>query len=95
MKILLIVIFLLLVLYLFLAAPRMVGRADRSAMLEHRFYAHRGLFDNESEAPENSLAAFKKAVDAGYGMELDVQLTKDDRLVVFHDAISKVFIRSH
>ena len=89
MKILLIVIFLLLVLYLFLVAPRMVGRADRSAMLEHRFYAHRGLFDNESEAPENSLAAFKKAVDAGYGMELDVQLTKDDRLVVFHDATLK------
>ena len=89
MKILLILILLLLVLYLFLVAPRMVGRADRSAMLEHRFYAHRGLFDNESEAPENSLAAFKKAVDAGYGMELDVQLTKDDRLVVFHDATLK------
>ena len=50
MKILLILILLLLVLYLFLVAPRMVGRADRSAMLEHRFYAHRGLFDNESEA---------------------------------------------
>ena len=89
MKILLIVIFLLLVLYLFLAAPRMVGRADRSAMLEHRFYAHRGLFDNESEAPENSLAAFKRAVDAGYGMEMDIQLTKDDKLVVFHDATLK------
>ena len=28
--------------------------------------AHRGLFDNASEAPENSMAAFRKAVDAGY-----------------------------
>lgn len=49
------------------------------------FYAHRGLFDNGSEAPENSLAAFRKAVEAGYGMELDVQLSKDEQLVVFHD----------
>ena len=40
-------------------------------------YAHRGLHDNESQAPENSMAAFQKAVDAGFGIELDVQLTKD------------------
>ena len=89
MKVLLITLIILLVLYLFLVAPRMIHRADRTAMMEHRFYAHRGLFDNESEAPENSLAAFQKAVNAGYGMELDVQLTKDDRLVVFHDATLK------
>lgn len=37
------------------------------------------------EAPENSMAAFRKAVDAGYGIELDIQLTKDKVLVVFHD----------
>ena len=36
-------------------------------------------------APENSLKAFEKAVKAGYGIELDVQLTKDNKLVVFHD----------
>lgn len=47
------------------------------------YYAHRGLHDEE--IPENSLAAFKKAVDAGYGIELDVQLTKDGKLIVFHD----------
>lgn len=47
------------------------------------FYAHRGLHDNK--IPENSLAAFRKAVDAGYGVELDVRLTKDGKLVVFHD----------
>lgn len=49
------------------------------------YYAHRGLHDNKSEAPENSLAAFKKAVDNGYGIELDVQITKDMVPVVFHD----------
>ncbi len=89
MKVLLILLIILLVLYLFLAAPRMIGRADRTPFVGHKYYAHRGLFDNKSEAPENSLAAFRKAVDAGYGMELDVQLTKDDKLVVFHDATLK------
>lgn len=36
-------------------------------------------------APENSMKAFEKAVEAGYGIELDVQLTKDNKLIVFHD----------
>ncbi len=89
MKVLLIVIIILLVLYLFLAAPRMINRADRTPFMKNIFYAHRGLFDNESDAPENSLTAFKKAVDAGYGIEMDIQLTKDEKLVVFHDATLK------
>ena len=49
------------------------------------YYAHRGLYDNISDAPENSLAAFQKAVDAGYGIELDVQMTADGKVVVVHD----------
>lgn len=49
------------------------------------YYAHRGLHDNGSKAPENTLAAFQRAVDAGYGIELDVQLTKDGQVVVAHD----------
>lgn len=36
-------------------------------------------------APENSMPAFKRAVAAGFGIELDVQTTADGRLVVFHD----------
>ena len=88
MKILLIVIVVLVLLYLFLVAPRMLKRADRTLLLGWK-YAHRGLFDNKSEAPENSLAAFRKAVEAGYGIELDVQLSKDKKLVVFHDATLK------
>lgn len=35
--------------------------------------------------PENSLAAFRRAAEAGYGAELDVHLTRDGRLVVIHD----------
>lgn len=48
-------------------------------------YAHRGLYDNEHGIPENSMAAFRRAVDKGYGIELDVHLTADNQLVVFHD----------
>lgn len=87
MKIL-VILLIIIGIYLFLIAPRIFHKADRTAFL-NRHYAHRGLFDNDSEAPENSLAAFRKAVDAGYGIEFDVQLSKDNRLVVFHDATLK------
>ncbi len=86
--ILLIVILVLAALYLFLVAPRMFGKPDRTP-LYGVYYAHRGLFDNQSDAPENSLPAFRKAVEAGYGIELDVQLSKDGVPVVFHDASLK------
>ncbi len=88
MEIVLIVIVCLVLLYLILIAPRMWNRADRTLFMDVH-YAHRGLFDNKSDAPENSLAAFRKAVEAGYGIELDVQLSKDKKLVVFHDATLK------
>lgn len=84
MKVLLILL-LLILLYLFLTLPEKPPLEGKTELLKHPFYAHRGLFDNEGETPENSLAAFRKAVEGGYGMELDLQLTKDDQLVVFHD----------
>lgn len=46
--------------------------------------AHRGLWSPDGP-PENSLAAFGAACEAGYGIELDVQLTADGEVVVFHD----------
>ena len=82
------VILVLFLIYIFMIAPKMINRVDRTPFYG-RHYAHRGLFDNNSDAPENSLAAFQKAVDAGYGIELDVQLSKDNKLVVFHDATLK------
>jgi len=45
--------------------------------------AHRGL--HSEEIAENSLIAFSRAIDAGYPIELDVQLTADEKLVVIHD----------
>ena len=51
----------------------------------HRF-AHRGLHDRDLGIPENSLAAFRRARDLGFGVELDVHLTADGQLAVIHDA---------
>jgi len=48
-------------------------------------FAHRGLYEKDQSIPENSLAAFDRACEHGYGMELDVQLSKDGQVVVFHD----------
>ncbi len=48
-------------------------------------YAHRGLHDKARGVPENSLAAFRRAVEHGFGAELDVHLTRDGRLAVIHD----------
>jgi glycerophosphoryl diester phosphodiesterase len=47
--------------------------------------AHRGLW-SKSGPPENSLAAFEAACEAGYGIELDVQLSSDGEAMVFHDS---------
>ncbi len=84
-KVLLIIFIVLLILYLLAIMPGMIGKPVSEKLLKQNLYAHRGLHDNSGEAPENSMAAFKKAVDAGYGIELDVQLTKDGVPVVFHD----------
>ena len=48
-------------------------------------WAHRGLHDKKRGIPENSFPAFRAAIEAGDGIELDVHLTKDGQLVVFHD----------
>ena len=47
--------------------------------------AHRGMLDN-IKTPENSIASFKRALKYNYSIELDIQLTKDNILVVFHDS---------
>lgn len=72
------------VLYLLLIMPRIFRKPDTAAF-ERWLYAHRGLHDNRTDAPENSLRAFQRAVDAGFGIELDIRMTKDRIPVVFHD----------
>ena len=60
------------------------GRKDRMREFCGWYYAHRGLHDKE-DAPENSMLAFERAVEKGYGIELDVRMTGDNQLVVMHD----------
>ena len=73
---------LLFLLYLLSVAP--AGRRASVTPFLGAHYAHRGLHDGQN--PENSLAAFAAAVEAGYGIELDVQLSRDGVAMVFHDA---------
>lgn len=47
--------------------------------------AHRGLHDIAKAVPENSLLAFRKAIEGGFAIELDVRITGDNQVVVFHD----------
>lgn len=77
----------ILVLLIMIYLVMIQGRKDHPAWatLEKFRYAHRGLHDKEHGIPENSLAAFRRAADYGFGAELDVHLTKDGRLAVIHD----------
>ena len=51
-------------------------------------YAHRGLHD-KPRIPENSMAAFRAALEKGYGIELDIHLMADGELAVIHDTSLK------
>lgn len=57
---------------------------DRLGKLYGWKYAHRGLHGNG--VPENSMLAFRRARDKGYGVELDVHLLADGNLAIIHDS---------
>ena len=78
------VLVVLFILWMVLICPARSTQKQR-APFQNRTFAHRGLYEKDQSVPENSLAAFQRAVDAGYGVELDVQLTRDKVVVVFHD----------
>lgn len=71
---------------LFLALFALSGRGGKSRFngFEGFDIAHRGLH-NKPTIPENSMAAFKLAVEKGYGIELDLHLLADGGIAVFHD----------
>lgn len=77
-------IILLFLIILFLTFPG--GKnPEKEKPLYGRSYAHRGLHSKDKAIAENSLTAFKKAVESGYGIELDLQLSADGNVMVFHD----------
>jgi len=65
------------------------GRSSHPGMekLRNHAYAHRGLHGNG--VPENSMEAFRLALERGYGIELDLHLMRDGQLAVIHDASLK------
>lgn len=65
-------------------APGYASRRKKAPFTGVNF-AHRGLHTRDKSVPENSLRAFELAASAGYGIELDVQLSLDGQVVVFHD----------
>ena len=81
----LIAIVLLFVLYLLALSGRTGHKGLRK--LRGWGYAHRGLHGNG--VPENSMLAFRKALEGGYGIEFDVHLMKDGNLAIIHDSSLK------
>lgn len=69
---------------LFMSSPDR-PKKEKRLPFEGRNIAHRGLHDEE--IPENTIAAFEEAAENGYGVELDVHLTADRRVVVYHDDV--------
>lgn len=78
------IIGILILVYLYCIMPRMFHRPDYTE-LKKSVFAHRGFHDKEKGIPENSMTAFREAIKYGYGIETDIQLTKDKKVVVFHD----------
>lgn len=68
----------------FLVAPGHASEEKKAPFFGANI-AHRGLHTRDRAVPENSLAAFRAAVERGYGVELDVHITTDGFLAVFHD----------
>lgn len=79
--VLLVIILFIMVAWLIMAKP---NRKRDTSYFSGKMFAHRGLHDEN--IPENSLAAFRNARENNVGVELDVQMTKDEKIVVFHDA---------
>lgn len=82
MKYFILFIICLILLYLYLIFPRFSRKKEIEPYFKF-MYAHRGL--HNQDFPENTLAAFERAKNFGYGIELDVQLTKDQIPVICHD----------
>jgi len=64
--------------------PKLDVDASALDFLTRQPFAHRGL--HGPKVPENSLAAFDRAIEQGYGIELDVRMTQDGDVIVFHDS---------
>lgn len=90
-KVIFLIILISLTIYLYAIMPNMFKRNDFAQIMGFD-YAHRGvhssrkkLKENPKKTPENSLKGFKKALEKGYGIELDIQVSKDKKVMIYHD----------
>ena len=58
---------------------------DINSWIKDKPIAHRGLHDDNISIPENSILSFENAIEKNYPIEIDVQITKDNMIIVFHD----------
>ncbi len=79
-----IILLLIIIIYFILICPSLRRHPDEKEM-KGIHVAHRGLHDKNIGIPENSLAAFARAIEKGYAIENDIHLTADGEVVVFHD----------
>ena len=84
MVIFLVVVLVLVLLYLLLICPALRSHPE-SKLCQKLYVAHRGLHDIEMGIPENSITSYKRALEHGFAIEIDIHLTKDGRVAVFHD----------
>lgn len=77
------IVLVVLLLGLYMIYPGSCKRRREMEKYRRVKYAHRGLHDKDKA--ENSMSAFSAAKEHGFGIELDVRLSKDGELVVFHD----------
>jgi len=81
-----ILIVLFVVLLYFVAPGKMTPEVRKMAkVFKGLNCAHRGLHTEDQKIPENSIQSFVAARNKNYGLEIDVQLSKDGKVVVFHD----------
>lgn len=88
MKLLIFVLVLVILAELLLLALQCRRGHPELRLLRLYRYAHRGFHD-KPRIPENSISAFRRAIDAGFGAELDVHLLRDGKLAVIHDSSLK------
>ena len=85
MLMLILILLRVLFIYLWMLKGR-TGHPDLPLLRRYR-YAHRGLYGGE--LPENSMAAFRNALEHGYGIEFDLHLLKDGNIGIMHDSSLK------
>lgn len=78
----------LLLIFLLLVSPSFRKHPD-IMLLKDAYIAHRGLHTPSEGIYENTLPAFQKAADLSYPIEIDIHLTADGKVIVFHDDTAK------